>query len=136
MEKLDRNLLRAIKQGFVAGDPSQGGGAPGGDPNAMGMGGAPQGGMDPAAAQGDPSQGGAAMMPPGGMDPAMAGMVGGGAPAGGAAPGGSSTITIDEMIKLFKLFKGNEGGGAAAPAPQGDPRLDHIITLLQGARGG
>jgi hypothetical protein len=131
MEKLDNQLLSFVKRGFIAGDPSQQP-APGGDPAAMG--GAPAPGGDPAA-QGDPNAQ-PAPMPPSGMDPAMAGMMGGGMPAGGAAPSGSSTITIDEMIKLFKLFKGNEGGGAAAPAPQGDPRLDHIITLLHGARGG
>jgi hypothetical protein len=50
------------------------------------------------------------------------------------------SLSVDDLIKLFKVFQKNSPGGAApaaapaAPAaPAGDPRLDHIIQLLQGA---
>ena len=135
MQKLDYKLLNQVKQAFV---PQGGMAEPvaGSSQMTQGMAAPVGGGGDPAAQGGDPNAQ-PAPMPPSGMDPAMAGMVGGGEmAAGGPAPSGSSTITIDEMIKLFKLFKGQEGAPAAAPAQSGDPRLDHIITLLQGANRG
>ena len=141
MEKLNHSHLNQIKQAFIPGDPSQGGapgGAPGGDPNAQG-----------AAPGGDPNAQGAAPAPmaPSGMDPAMAGMVGGGMPTDPNAPkqSGMMTISIDDLIKLVKVFnKTGTGEGGAAPAaapaqpqaPSGDPRIDHIIELLHAQMGG
>lgn len=146
MQKLNRELLAQVKRAFVAqpggqGEPVAGASQMtagmtnpmGGDPSQGGGGGAPAG-MDPSM------MGGGA---PAGMDPAMAGMLGGGAAP--QAPQGSSTITltIDDLIKLFKVFQKNSPGGAApaaapaAPAaPGSDPKIDHIIELLHGALGG
>ena len=118
IEKLNYDLLKQVKKGFVQ--------QPGADPNA-GMGGMPPGGApmggDPMAGGmppgGDPMAGG---MPPPGLDAAMAGLVGGGAP-GGEAPAGPSqiTISIDELIKLINMVNKGSGGAPAnaAPAPAG-----------------
>jgi hypothetical protein len=74
----------------------------------------------------------------------MMGMVGGGDPnaQGGAAPGnGKSTITltIDELIKLVKVFSGGAKDGtapAAAPAaPASDPKVGEIHAMLQSMLG-
>ena len=129
IEKLNYDLLKQVKKGFVqqpGADPNAGmggmppGGAPmGGDPMAGGMpmGGDPMAGGMPMG--GDPMAGG---MPPPGLDAAMAGLVGGGAP-GGEAPAGPSqiTISIDELIKLINMVNKGSGGAPAnaAPAPAG-----------------
>ena len=87
------------------------------------------------------------MMPPPGLDPAMAGMMGGGAApaAGGSQMSGTSmiNITINDLIKLFKVFQQSSqpqaAAPAAAPAPAaaaGDPKLDEILKILKGAVGG
>ena len=136
MNKLDNNLLKIVKQGFVptsdmsepvmgagpmtAGLTSGGiGASPGGDPNAGGM------PMDPAMAQGgmpmDPAMQGAAPVDPnaGGAIPpellaALSGTMPGGT-GGGAAPGGPGTITltVEQLIQLVQAF-GN--GGKKKPA--------------------
>ena len=153
MDKLDRALLAEVKRAFVpqpggATEPVAGasqmtagmsapmGGPMGGDPAAMG---GPMGG-DPAA------MGGGAL-PPAGLDPAMAGMMGGGAaPEQGMTGSSQLNLTVDDLIKLFKVFQRNSGGGgapaapaaapAAASAPQGgDPRIDRLVTILEQALG-
>ncbi len=154
MTKLNRDLLTLVKQGFVpqpggAAEPAAGAGpmtAGMAAPMDPGMGGMPPDpGMDPGMGgmPMDPGMGGG--MPPPGLDPAMAGMMGGGMPPpppGGEMSGSSTlTLTVDDLIKLFKVFQKNSGPGVAepvAPAPQSggqDPRLDQIINMLQGALG-
>ena len=154
MNKLDYSLLDQVKRGFVqqpGSDPSMGG-APA-DPSMGGMPpGAPGAGagapMDPAMMGGAP---GAAPMPPAGLDPAMAGMLGGGA-APGAPTGGPSqfTITMDDLVKLIKLYRGGPADavlsapGQAQPAAQPqsptpsatDSKLDKLTALLESALGG
>ena len=143
MSKLNKALLLEVKQAFIP--------QPGQDPAAAAGGAAP---MDPAMAGGgapmDPAMAGAAPagMPPPGLDPAMAGMMGG-APGGSSMTGSSQlTLTVDDLIKLFKVFQKNSAGGggemggapAAAPAPQAppqDPRVDKILEMLtQAGLGG
>jgi len=155
MTKLDRELLRQVKLGFVPQPGGQAEPVAGAGPMTAGMvapmGGAP---MDPAMAGGAPMgpamMGGMPPMPPAGLDPAMAGMVGGGGgmpPEQGGGMTGSSTLTltVDDLIKLFKVFQKNSGGAPAAPAAPAaaapsagggtDPRLDKIVQLLEAALG-
>ena len=136
MSKLNMSLLQEVKQAFVpqpggqtepvagagpmtAAEGSPVGGAPAGDPNAA-PGGAP-GAMPPA--------------PPPGVDPAMAGMLGGGAaPAPGPQMQGTSmiNISINDLIKLFKVFQQGSAPAAApaaapAPASSSDQKLDRFM---------
>ena len=141
MSKLNMALLREVKQAFVPQPGGQGEPAAGASPMTAAMG-APMGG-DPNAAA---AAGGMPPMPPAGLDPAMAGMMGGGAaPAGGGSQmSGTSmiNITINDLIKLFKVFQqssqpqaGAAPAPAPAPAPQTDQKMDQILTLLKGALG-
>jgi len=75
--------------------------------------------------------------------------MGGAGAAPGAGMSGSSqlTLTVDDLIKLFKVFQRNSGAPAAAPAapaaapaaaPTGgsDPRVDQMWEIMQGVMGG
>jgi hypothetical protein len=73
-------------------------------------------------------------------------MVGGGgaAPEQGMTGSSQLNLTVDDLIKLFKVFQRNSGGGGApAPAPAaapaapqgGDQRIDRLVTILEQALG-
>lgn len=154
MTTLDTKLLQQVKQALAkqafvpmpggqaepvagAGPMTAGMVAPMGDPGMEGM------PMDPGMG-GMPMDPG--MMPPPGLDPAMTGMMGGMPPGGemtppeggaeGGTPNGTITLTINDLIKLIKVF--NAGGAQEAAQPQqaaSDPKLDEIIALLKGSLG-
>jgi len=168
MQKLDHKLLDLVKNGFVPmpggqGEPVSGASEMTAGLASGGMGMDPAAGgavdpstgmpMDPAAGGGgempmDPAMmaamgGGGGGMPP--MDPAMlaamAGGGGGGGEGGAPAPGGTITLTVQELIQLFQAF--GSGGkkkdpAQAGQAPAGQPadpnaKLDQILNLLQTA---
>ena len=163
---LNYNLLKEVQAGFgkkayvdpsmMGGDPAAGG-APmdpammGGDPAA---GGAPMDpammgmdpammGMDPSMMGGDPAAAGAPPAPPPGLDQAMAGMVGGGAPAGDpSVQGAAITLTPDELIKFMsklmslKTNGGIEGQGTSNDMAEIRQSLSMIAERLNGQGGG
>lgn len=153
METLNRRLLEMTKRSFMSADQLEqgaGGGMPpeGMPPEGMPPEGMPmdpgmmEGGMPPEGMPMDPG-----MMPPPGMDPAMAGMVGGGTPpemmeAPPSPPSGGPsqiTLTIDELIKFVKLFRGapveEETASAASPAGVDENTLRTILDAI-GRTGG
>lgn len=149
MSKLNMQLLKLVKQGFVPqpggqGEPVAGAsqmtagmGAPMGDP--AGGGGAP---MDPAAM----GEMGGMPMPPAGLDPAMAGMLGGAMPGGEGGAGGPGTMinmTSEEFLKFLKQIMAIASSAApqqqqpAQPQPDGNgAKLDELIGLIKGQLGG
>ena len=152
METLDYNLLKLVKQAFLAmpaGQPMPKEGQPV-DPAMMGMppGGAP---MDPAAAGGmppmDPAMAGAPPMDPaaaGGapidpamlqammQDPAMAGGAPSSDPLAGLPPPevAESKIVLkpSELVEIIRAIKGGKGPGADGKVQDGKSPANPAIT--------